>query len=114
MLGHVTANERFVMIKFAGKLFKYSIIEVYMLTFDHADDEVEQIYELVNQLMKKSKYGEIIIVMGDMNAKLGCKRGDITVGPFGLGERNEHGNCMVEFCKTNKLMVTNTWFNMQP
>ena len=50
-----------------------------MLSCDHADDEVEEIYEEVNQLMMKSKNDEITIVRGDMNAKVGCKREDLTV-----------------------------------
>ena len=102
------------MIKFAGKPFKYNIIQVYMSSFDHADHEVEEIYEHINQLMRKSKNDEITIVMGDMNTKVGCKRENLTVGSFGLGERNEHGNCTVEFCKTKRLMITNAWFKMHP
>ena len=52
--------------------------------------------------MRKSKNDEITIATGDMNAKVGCKREYLTLGPIGLGERNEHSDCMVEFCKTNR------------
>ena len=114
MPGHVTVNERIMMMMFAGKPFKYNIIQVSMLTSDYADDEVEEIYEQVNQLMRKSKNDETTTVIGDMNSKVGCKREDLTIGPFGLGEKNECGDCMVEFCKSNKLIVNSTWFKMYP
>ena len=94
-----------------GKPFKYNISEINMPASDHADDEVEEIYEQVNQLMRKNKNDEIFIVMGGMNTKVGYKK-DLMVDLFGLGERYECGECMVEFCKTNRLIVTNTWFKM--
>ena len=30
-----------------------------------------------------------------------------------MGKRNERGERLLEFCKTNKLMVTNTWFQQE-
>ena len=45
-----------------------------------------------------------------MNAVVGEGRDEIEVGKFGLGKRNARGERLVEFCKTNKLMITNTWF----
>ena len=83
MLGYVTVAERIMMIKFNGKPFKYNIIQVYMPTSDHVDDEVEGIYKQVKQLMRKRKNEEITIIMGDFNAKVGCER-DLTVGLFVL------------------------------
>src|SRR3990170_4212832 len=35
------------------------------------------------------------------------------VGKFGLGKRNDRGERVVEFCKRNKLMITNTWFEQE-
>ena len=74
MLGHIKVNKRIMMIMFAGKPFTYNIIHVYIVTSHHADNEVEEIYEQVNQLMRNSKNDEMTIVMGNMNAKVGSKR----------------------------------------
>ena len=36
-----------------------------------------------------------------MYVKVGCEWEGLTVGPFGLGKRNEHGDCMVEYTQTD-------------
>ena len=51
--------------------------------------------------------------MGDWNAVVGEGRDDLEVGKFGLGSRNDRGERLVEFCKSNKLMITNTWFQQE-
>ena len=47
--------------------------------------------------------------MGDSNAKVGWERDGRAVGPFGLGERNERGSRLVEWCTTNRFVITNMW-----
>ena len=43
--------------------------------------------------------------MGDFNAKIGKGKQGEVVGSHGLGERNERGERLVEFCMNNKLIV---------
>ena len=51
--------------------------------------------------------------MGDFNAKIGKgKQGEVVV-PHGLGERNERGERLVEFCICNNLIVCNSWFEQK-
>ena len=45
--------------------------------------------------------------MGDFNGKVGEGREEDTVGPYGLGERNDNGERVVNFCKRHNLCVTN-------
>ena len=51
--------------------------------------------------------------MGDFNGKVGEGREEDTVGPYGLGKRNDNGERVVNFCKRHNLYVTNTWFQQQ-
>lgn len=51
--------------------------------------------------------------MGDFNAKVGNQEELNITGRFGLGERNEAGDRLIQFCNENQLWVANTWF-MQP
>ena len=44
------------------------IVQVYMPTTDSDDEEIEQIYEKIEKLIKSEKSNEHLIVMGDWNA----------------------------------------------
>ena len=48
--------------------------------------------------------------MGGFNAKVGRMRDGKAVGPFGLGQRNDRGSMLVEWCTTNRFVITNAWF----
>ena len=50
------------------------------------------------------------MVMGDLNAKVGVGPSGHSVGPFGLGERNERGDSWVEWCEENGLEHVNSFF----
>ena len=56
------------------------------------------------------KSQEAIIVMGDMNAKVGKGRHGNTEGEYGLGARNERGELFIKWCEANNQVITNTWF----
>ena len=46
-----------------------------------------------------------------MNARVGAKRkGEKVLGNFGIGERNERGNLLIEFARLNGLYILNTFF----
>lgn len=47
-------------------------------------------------------------------AKVGSERDEKTVGPHGLGERNECGDNLSNWFKEKNLVITSTWFNVHP
>lgn len=51
--------------------------------------------------------------MGDWNSKVGSNRIHNVTGGFGLGNQNEAGKRMIDFCLENELTIANTFF-MQP
>ncbi|XP_062910199.1 craniofacial development protein 2-like [Mobula hypostoma] len=110
--GSISINERVMMIKISAKPFDINVIQVEMPTTDYDDDEVNMVYGEVEKLMKKTKNNEVTVILGDFNAKVGSVREVLTVGPFGLGERNNHRERLVEFAKTNKLMIANTGYSL--
>lgn len=103
-------NERIVVVKIDTKPQPTTIVQVYMPTSSADDEEVDKIYEEIEDVVQYIKGEENLIVMGDWNAVVGRGREGQTIGPFGLGERNERGNRLVEFCTEHNLVVTNTWF----
>ena len=54
----------------------------------------------------------MIIIMGDLNAKEDKEQDPlkVTVAPHGLGERNERGDLLTEWCSTHDQVILNTWF----
>ena len=64
-------NDRIAIIRLHATPFNISIIQVYAPTTDHTDEEIETFYnELQNSISKISKK-DIIVIQGDMNAKIG-------------------------------------------
>ena len=53
------------------------------------------------KVREQCKSHDIILVMGDLNAKLSRLRVEKIVGPFGLGEWNERGDRWEEWCVEN-------------
>ena len=70
-------------------------------TSDHSDDETEVFYEEMKQAMSYVKCGEVVIAMGDFNAKVGYGEHLNINGQFGLGSRNERGSRLLQFCEEN-------------
>lgn len=87
------------------------IIQVYAPTSQYDDEVVEEVYEDVSKVMEESK-AEYTIVMGDFNAKIGrCQPGEESImGKFGVGERNERGDMLLEFAAQQGLVIANTYF----
>src|SRR6476469_5204864 len=55
----------------------------------------------------------MLLLGGDFNAVVGEGKGDRVVGKFGLGERKDRGEKLIEFCKSQNLVITNTWFEQE-
>ena len=94
-----------MLAKIKRQPFDINIIQAYAPKSDHSDDETEEI----KQAMSYIKCGEVVIAMGDFNAKVGCgEHLDIT-GQFGLGSRNKKGSAILQFCEEN-MMTANIYF----
>lgn len=92
-----------------------NIIQVYAPMADKEENEVEEFYQSINEIINKLKKQDLTIVVGDFNAKLGAKKTSVSVNPFGLGERNSRGDMLKIFAEINtNLTVMNTWYKLQP
>jgi len=85
---------------------------VYAPTSTHDEKTKDEFYDQLQATINKVNKGDICIVMGDLNAKIG--RGEdikCGIGKFGLGNRNESGDRLAEFCHVNNLVITNSLFD---
>ncbi|KAI8494484.1 hypothetical protein Bbelb_277100 [Branchiostoma belcheri] len=65
---------------------------------------LEQLEDTFDRLPNESD----IIVMGDLNCHVGSVAVRGVIGKFGVGERNEEGEMLIDFCLRNNLAVMNT------
>ena len=56
--------------------------------------------------------GDVLYVIGVWSAKVGQDETNGTTARFGLGERNERGDQLVEFCSRNDFQIMNTFFKL--
>ena len=74
------------MVKLLANPFNICIIQAYVPTVYHDDTDIETFYSDIGKIKTYVQSGEILIVMGDMNAKVGKMKQYQVTGKHGLGE----------------------------
>ena len=97
-----------ISIHFQGKLFNITVVQVYALTSNAEEAEVKWFYEDLQDLLELVPRKDILLIIGDWNAKVERQEIPGVTGKFGLGVRNEAGQRLIEFCQENTLVITNT------
>ena len=103
-------NDRMISIRFLGKPFNITVIQVYAPTSNTEEAEVERFYEDLQDLLELTPKKDVVFIIGDWNAKVGSQETPGVTGKFDLGIRNEAGQRLIEFCQENALVITNTLF----
>ena len=103
-------NNRMISVRFEGKLFNITVIQVYAPTSNAEEAEVEQFYEDLQDLLELTPKKNVLFIIGDWNAKVGSQETPGVTGKFGLWIRNEAGQRLTEFCQEIALVVANTLF----
>ena len=92
----------------SNKPFNITVIQVYALTSNAEEAEVEWFYEDLQDLLELTPKKDVLFIIGDWNAKVGSQETPGVTGKFGLGVQNEAGQGLIEFCKENALVIANT------
>ena len=111
LISYNPVSDRIVVVRLATKPVNMTVIQVYAPTSTHPDEEIEAFYEQLQAVKDEVRRRDVCVIMGDFNAKVGeVEDRDSGVGKYGLGERNESGEKLSNFCKVNDLVITNTCF----
>ena len=110
VLGYNSISDRIITIRIQGKPVNVTFVQVYAPTTDATDEEIETFYSQLQEVLDKAPKKDMIITMGDFNAKVGRQADEKVAGKFGLGQRNEAGDTLVDFCKENQLWIANTHY----
>ena len=92
-------NNRMISVRFQGKPFNITIIQVHVLTSNAEKAEVEWFYEDLLELTP-TKY--VLFIIGDWNAKLGSQEIPGVIGKFGLRVQNEAGERLTDAGSQNE------------
>ena len=84
-------NNRKISVRFQGKPFNITEIQVYALTSNAEEAEVEWFHEELQELLELATKKDVIFIIGDWNTKLGGQEILGVMGKFGLGIQNETG-----------------------
>ena len=110
VLGCNLKNDRMISVHFQGKAFNITVIQVYALTSNTEEAEVEQFYEDLQDLLELIPKKDVLFIIGDWNAKVGSQETPGVTGKFGLGVQNEAWQRLIEFFQENALVIANTLF----
>ena len=111
VLGCNLKNDRMISVRFQGKPFNITVIQVYAPTSNAEEAEVERFYEDLQDLLELTPKKDVLFIIGDWNAKVGSEEIPGVTGKFGLGVQNEAGQrLLIQFCQKNALVIANTFF----
>ena len=95
-------------MKVAGE--KVVIVGVYAPGMERSENEREAFWETFNECLSGFGENERVIVLGDMNAKVGDRVREGVLGKYGVPGVNENGERLVEVCTERRMIIGNTWF----
>jgi hypothetical protein len=103
-------SARIIVARFKINIRNIVMVECYAPTAVAEDVERQEFYMQLNNILKKQKEEDIIIVGGDLNAKVGQDNKGLehVMGRHGLGKRNENGQLFVDFCASHVLVIGGT------
>ena len=66
-------NDKMISVHFQGTSLNITVIQVYAQTSNAEEAEVEQLYEDLQDPLEHTPQKDVIFIIGDWNAKVGCQ-----------------------------------------
>ena len=73
-----------ISVCFQGKPFNITVIQVYALTSNSEEAEVERFYEDLKDVLELTPPKDVLFIIGDWNAKVGSQETPGVTGKFGV------------------------------
>ena len=110
VLGCSLKNDRINLVSFQGKLFNFSVIQVYAPTTNAKEAEVNWFYEDLQDLLPLTSKTDVLLITEDWKAKAGSQEMPGATGKFGLAVQNEARQRLTEFCQENTIVIAKTLY----
>ena len=95
-------------LRFQGKPFNITVIQVCAPTSNGEKAEVEQFYEDLKDLLELTYKKDVLFIIADWNVKVGSQEIPGVTGKFRLEVQNKAWQRITEFCQENALVIANT------
>ena len=99
-----------ISVRFQGKPFNITVIQVCAPTSNAEEADVELFYEDLQDLLELTPPKDVLFIIGDWNAKVGNQEAPGVTGKFDLGVQSKVGQRLIDFCQGKTLVRANTLF----
>ncbi|CAF3323508.1 unnamed protein product [Rotaria sp. Silwood2] len=110
-------SERIIKIRLKCTPINITVLSVYSPvnpTDKQMIESSEKFYNDLQDTLNKISTDDMIIIMGDLNARVGGDQQQPTlnncIGPFTVDKVNENGTRLMDFCMMNNIIISNTFF----
>ncbi|KAL0860793.1 hypothetical protein ABMA27_009337 [Loxostege sticticalis] len=105
VMGYEPVSDRIISINLKSSPMNLNIVQA-----------IEKFYSKLESTMAKVPSRELIIILGDLNSKIGENAHQLSkcARRFGLGKRNERGERLLQFASENDLLIANSLFEHHP
>ena len=97
VLGCNLKNDKMISVRFQGKPFNITEIQVYAPTSNDKEAEGEGFYVDLQDFLELTSKKDVLFLIGYWNAKVRSQEIPGVTDKFGLGVQNEEGQRLIEF-----------------
>lgn len=103
-------SERIIQVILTFPKTKWCLLSLYAPDISKPKEQREEFYEDLQNVVAQIPKDALLIMMGDMNARIGNMPVPGIKQRFNESEINENGDLLINFCSMNSLRINNTFY----
>ena len=103
-------SSRLMWVRMRFGVERWVFVSAYGPGSERKGEEVEEFWSDLGECVQGFDVNENVVVLGDLNARVGCIAIPGIIGEFGVDGVNDSGERMVEMCSECGMAVGNTYF----